>query len=208
MNTESDASNSTLPSYLRNADFTSQHTHSSFGHGANGLPLLNNDDGSPDEDSAATVERSNSKIRRKPVPTYSTSTIGGNREGHASMASLAASSNADDHSPFSDVHEATEATLERHAAVPLDQEEWQETHSNPGEETMADSPTLPDPHLHTPVNLSRTFPVSVYSSMGDSPAQRVLLETSRDSLTEEQKKELYKLSVQIPSDDRGFRVSF
>lgn len=211
MMTESDG-HSTLPSYLRDADFTSHHTHSSFGHDVTGAPV-----GHPDENPTLkrsstqrthTLERSESRIRRKPVPTYST--VGIQQATASSSPAL-----SDDASPFSDVHQvetpseiiakAHESTCTTTSSAMIQEDRLHEI-LQAHEEVMAESPILdPSPALlHTPDSMSQEFPVSV----NGSPAPRVLLDTPRGSLIEEEQKEAYKLSVQMPMDDRGFRVSF
>lgn len=213
LETESDG-NSSLPSYLRDADFTSQHTHSSFGHEATGVavqsvsPDVSLKRNSTQKSNGAPLARSESKIRRKPVPVYSTDSIGEIQAAAASSSlSLATTSDVDDQSPFSDVHEAASTVNHEEHGSSVQSEEVQYGNTSQDQEYLVDSPTLPQV-ARTPVNVSRSFPVSVYSSVGDSPAPRTLLETPRQSLTEEQKKQMYKISVQLPQEDRGFRVSF
>jgi hypothetical protein len=211
MTTESDG-NSTLPSYLRDADFTSYHTHSSFGHDVNGVPVGHSDDTPTLKRSSTqrthTLERSESKIRRKPVPTYST--VGVEQAITSSSPAL-----SDDASPFSDVHQVdtpSEIIAKAHqsssttVSSAIIQDDRLHEILQADQEIMVDSPTLaPSPALlHTPASMSEEFPVSV----SGSPAPRVLLDTPRGSLIEEEQKEAYKLSVQMPVDDRGFRVSF
>ena len=198
---------SSLPSYLRDADFESRHTHSSFGHEANGSPVLGDTsyvqlERSPTQKSG--LERSESKVRRKPVPTYRSSTTAETDEADSSEPETEV------HGPFSDAHEAIEVAG-NHAsttssATVIQDDRLREMLANTDEEVMLDSPTLP--FARTPPTNSSRFPVSVHSSVAGSPAQRILLDMPRESLTEEQRKEVYKLSVQIPNEDRGFRVSF
>lgn len=214
MTADSDG-NSTLPSYLRDADFASQHTHSSFGHEANGTAVPHVGDDAPLQRSPtqkSALERKDSKIRRKPVPTYST--IGVTQAAAASSSTL----HSDDVSPFSDAHRVSTPpacefiggghdSIATTSTTVIQDEKLQEMLTQ-DQEVMEDSPTLP--FAETPIHSSTDrFPVSVYSSVAGSPPQRILLDTPRrNSLTEEQKKESYKLSIQLPQEDRGFRVSF
>ncbi|UZJ56804.1 hypothetical protein CBS101457_006124 [Exobasidium rhododendri] len=195
--------NSSLPSYLRDADFTSQHTHSSFGQEADGAVLQSGSstaalDRSSSQRGDTPLVRKESKIRRKPAPTYSTYTIGNNQEASASSTSLGTPDDEDALSPFADIHQVSDAT-----------NATQSLSASGDREYLDDNRALPL-ELLTPVNSSRSFPVSVYSSVGgDSPAPRTLLETPRQASSEDQEeKEKYKLSVQLPHQDRGFRVSF
>lgn len=184
---------SSMPTYLREADFTSQHTHSSFGHDQNGNAVGHVPNAQATETQASPLlERGNSKIRRKPAPTYSTYSTAGITKRTVALESLEVplpdSSVVEAQSPFSDDNRVNEKTL------------------GTQEEVMEDSPTLPQER--TPVNSSRSFPVSVYSTNIDSPSQRILLETPRELLSEEERSRLYKLSIQMPQEERGFRVSF
>jgi hypothetical protein len=209
MTTESDG-NSTLPSYLRDADFTSYHTHSSFGHDVNGAPVGHLDDATTLKRSSTqrsnTLERSESKVRRKPVPTYST--LGVSQAAGQSSSTV----NNDDASPFSDVHGIATSAYKSHEDMISSSNHSVHDGSlheilKGDQEVVEDSPTLgvSPALLHTPASMSGEFPVSVHGS----PAGRVLLNTPRGSLTdEEDKKETYKLSIAVPKEDRGFRVSF